>query len=96
MPAVHTPGVSVSDTSSKGTTVFVLGLLSLVLCPLLGPIAWQQGNDYENMCMLDGIEPDGLAKAGRILGMVGTGLLVLQGLAFLLMCCAGMADGGRY
>lgn len=61
-----------ADSKSKATTVFVLGLLSLVACQLLGPVALIMGNKYLADCELEGIEPDGLGKAGRILGIVGT------------------------
>ena len=80
------------SSSNDASTVFILGLLSLLVCPILGPFAWQQGNNYQNMCLLDGEEPDGLATAGRILGMVGTAQLALVGGVFLLACCAGILD----
>ena len=61
-----------ADSKNKATTVFVLGLLSLVACQLLGPVALIMGNKYLADCELNGVEPDGLGKAGRILGIVGT------------------------
>ncbi len=82
---------------SEATKVFVLGLLGLLVCQILSPIAWSMGNDYVNTCSMTGQTPNGLGVAGRIMGMVGTALL---GLTLVMMCVAfGMvfATGpGRY
>jgi len=73
----------------NGTTVLVLGILSLVVCGLLGPIAWGMGNsalkemnaqpsyDWRNR---------GNITAGRICGIISTMLLVvsLLGIAVLI------------
>jgi len=48
------------------TTIFVLGLLGLLVCALLGIFAWIQGNDYLKRCQAMGVEPDGLAVAGLL------------------------------
>ena len=69
-----------------GTTVLVLGILGLVICGLLAPIAWYRGNqalatepvgptEYANV---------GLLRAGRILGIIGTALWVLGLIAFVV------------
>jgi len=62
---------------SQGTTIFVLGLLSLLACQILGPVALIMGNGYIARCHEMGVEPDGLGKAGRILGIIGTVYLAL-------------------
>lgn len=59
------------------TTVFIIGLLSLVLCQIMGPIAWYMGADYAKRCKRARVRPDGLATAGMVLGIVATVLLVL-------------------
>ena len=64
--------------NSNATVILVLGLLSVVTCPILGPVSWMMGNNYMNQCILEDVEPEGLATAGRILGMIGTGLMALQ------------------
>lgn len=61
-----------------GSTIFVLGLLGLLLCQILGIIAWVQGNTYMAKCRNMGVEPDGLAVAGRILGIISTILLIIS------------------
>ena len=73
-----------SDTNNQATTVFVLGLLGLILCQLLAPVAMVMGNNYVRECALEGVEPQGLGVAGRIMGMIGTGLFALYFLGFIL------------
>lgn len=79
-------------TRSDATTVFILGILGIVLCQILAPFAWAKGNTYRDVCMIHGIQPDGLGTAGRVLGLVGTVLLALNLLLgvgwFLLMFLA--------
>ncbi|MGH8926066.1 MAG: DUF4190 domain-containing protein [Acidimicrobiia bacterium] len=75
----------VPQESSQAVTVLVLGILSLVVCGILGPIAWKLGND-ELAAVAAGRRPGenlGMAQAGRICGIVGTCLLGL-GLLFFL------------
>ncbi len=69
---------------SQATTVLVLGILSLVLCQILGPIAWVMGN--KELAGIDaGSRPPqnrGTAQAGRILGIISTVLMII-GIALL-------------
>ena len=71
---------------SQATTVLVLGILSLVLCQILGPIAWVMGNN--ELAGIDaGRRPPqnrGTAQAGRILGIISTVLMII-GVAFLFI-----------
>jgi hypothetical protein len=75
-----------------GTTVLVLGILSLVICGLLGPIAWVKGNNAKRD--MDA-EPEvqwsnrGSITAGRICGMIATILLIVAVVAFVLLVAAG-------
>ena len=77
-----------ADDSSRGTTIFVLGLLSIFMCQILGPVAWMMGNGYRAECIESGREMNQLGSVGRILGMVGTGLfafnLVVVGMLFVV------------
>lgn len=61
----------------QGTTVLVLGILSLVICGLLGPVAWVMGSNA-----LQEIDRNPLAYtnrgsvvAGKICGIIATVLL---------------------
>jgi len=60
-----------------GVAVFVLGLLGLLVCQILGIIAWVLGNSYIAKCRQMGTEPEPLAVAGRILGIISTILMIL-------------------
>lgn len=72
------------------TTALVLGLLGLLLCQVLSPFAWMQGNKALQRIAESngGLEGEGMAKAGQILGIIGTillGLGVLGGLIALII-----------
>ena len=74
--------------ASNAVTSLVLGILGIVLCPLLGPIAWVLGRNGEQEIDASGgaVGGRGMATAGKVLGMVGTFfvvLLVLAGLALV-------------
>ena len=64
----------------RGVLILVFGILSFVVCPFFGVAAWMMGNaDLEEMAW-GRMDPTGkdLTNAGRICGMIATGLLVLQ------------------
>jgi hypothetical protein len=71
---------------SQATTILVLGILSLVVCQILGPIAWVMGNN--ELAGIDaGRRPPqnrGTAQAGRILGIISTVLMII-GIVFLFI-----------
>lgn len=75
-------------TKNDATMVLLLGVLAFVVCQLLAPYAWIKGNTYMQVCTIHGVPPDSMAVIGRILGIVGTVMLVLSllggGLAVLL------------
>ncbi|RDI66100.1 DUF4190 domain-containing protein [Nocardia pseudobrasiliensis] len=73
------------------TTVLLLGALSVFCCGALGPVAWAMGKRA-----LDQIEYSGGAYGGRaqvmvgyILGIIGTILMVLVAILFLLVLIGG-------
>ncbi len=73
---------------SRATTILVLGILSLVVCGLLGPFAWYQGNQELQRIAAGAVDPStqGTVNAGRICGIVGTvltGIGVVFGLVAL-------------
>lgn len=68
-----------SGSSNRATTALVLGIVSVVCCQLLGPVAWYLGNE-ELKAVKTGLSPasaEGMAKAGMILGIIGSILLIL-------------------
>jgi hypothetical protein len=88
-------GVGRPGEHPQGTTILVLGILSLVVCGVLGPFAWSMGNtalremdanpqiSYTNR---------GSVTAGRICGIIGTVLLAL-GLVFVAIAILAAAAG---
>ncbi len=84
------------DQKPEGAVaVFVLGLLGLLVCQILGIIAWVLGNSYIAQCREMGTEPEPLAVAGRILGIISTILMILgvivgvvMGLIFIVAAVA--------
>lgn len=77
--------------ASRGTTILVLGVLSIMLCQILGPIAWSMGN-HDLTLMRAGrmdLEGESATSAGQTCGMIAT---ILGGLGLLLTCLAGLGD----
>ncbi|HUS33455.1 MAG TPA: hypothetical protein VMZ53_33365 [Kofleriaceae bacterium] len=72
---------------SRGSTILVLGILSLVVCSILGPIAWSMGNEEQRRIAAGQAPPDGNVSAGRICGMISSILLILGG-CFILFALA--------
>jgi hypothetical protein len=75
-----------------GTTVLVLGILSLVICGLLGPIAWAKGNSAKReMDAQPGVQWSnrGSITAGRICGMIASILLIISVVVVVLVVAAG-------
>ena len=70
----------------QGTTVLIMGILSLVVCGFLGPFAWMQGN--KALAEIDAnpgrYSNRSNVNAGRICGMIATALLI-AGAVFLLL-----------
>ena len=79
--------------SGRATTALVLGILGFMCCQLCGPIAWYLGNQELKSIRAgtSAASGEGVAKAGKILGIIGTSLLAaiilwiifMGGLAFL-------------
>lgn len=69
------------------TTILVMGILGLLLCQVFAIVAWIKGNAYLAQCRAMGVEPESPAVWGRVLGIVGTILLIvaLVGLALLIV-----------
>jgi Domain of unknown function (DUF4190) len=75
---IANPGQQQS-ASTQAITSLVLGILGVVCCGFLAPVAWFIGNQ-ELKAIREGRSPvagEGLAKAGSILGIIGSVLLIL-------------------
>jgi hypothetical protein len=73
------PGPGQFQKPSNGVLILVLGILSVVVCGFLGPVAWVMGNQSLNEIRSGIMDPreEGLVQAGRIIGMIITILLIL-------------------
>ena len=71
----------------RGAIVLVLGILSIVFCQVLGPIAWIMGSNDLSMMAAGRMDPSGkgLTQAGMICGIIGTILLVLSLITMVVM-----------
>jgi hypothetical protein len=91
-PAPPTYGYGYAPEHPQGTTVLILGICSLVVCQLLGPVAWWMGNSA-----LREIDANPYAfsnrstvQAGRVCGVVATaltavGAVIVVGAALILV-----------
>jgi hypothetical protein len=83
----------------RGTLILVLGILALVACGLLGPIAWIMGNNDLKEMRSGQMDPtgEGMTNGGRICGMIATILFVvglcISGIAIMAMVGAGVSAG---
>ena len=78
-PAIPPPTYAVAPQHPQTTTVLVLGILSLVVCQVIGPFAWSMGNRVIREIDASGGRLGGreTVNIGRILGIVATALLAL-------------------
>ena len=75
----------------KSTTALVLGIVGVVCCSFTAPFAWMMGKKAVNEIDASGgrLGGRGQAQAGYILGIIGTVLLVLGILFFILAAVTG-------
>ena len=80
----------------KSTTILVLGILSLVLCGVLGPFAWSMGTKAEReMAAAPGRWSGGTEiTIGKILGIVSTALLALSLVVLVVFVFGGILAAG--
>jgi hypothetical protein len=82
----------------NGTTILVLAIVGLVCFQILGPVAWIMGNNA--LKTLDQYpyadqSQRGTVVAGRVIGMIATGFLVLSAVYFIVMMIIAIGSGGR-
>ena len=71
----------------QGTTILVLGILSLVVCQVLGPVAWVMGsNAIKEIDAAGGSAPNrSQVQAGRICGIIASVLVILALVSVVLI-----------
>ena len=81
-------------SNSNATLSLVLGILSIVCLPILGPVAWILGN---NALAAGTVAPSqlGQVNAGRICGMIGSALIVL-GIIYWIVIFATVGVAGLH
>lgn len=77
----------------EGTTILVLGILSLVICGILGPIAWSKGNAaLRDIDANPGMYTNrGSVSAGRICGIIASVLLIVSAVFVVFVFLAAAA-----
>ena len=76
--ATPTGGGTGGANAGNSTLILVLGILGILCCNLLGPVVWYMGKK-EMQGIAEGriaAANEGTVKAGMILGIIGTCLLV--------------------
>jgi hypothetical protein len=94
-PGFATPGYQNYMLPSRSSTILTLGILSLVVCSVMGPIAWSMGNEELRRIDAGQASPMGRGSvtAGRICGIIATSLLVIGG--FFMLVVFALASGSR-
>ena len=80
--------------NSQATTILVLGILSIVVCGLLGPVAWVMGKNELEAIDAGRRAPEGRQNAniGKILGMIASALMVIGIIAVIVVLGFGVAS----
>jgi hypothetical protein len=81
----------------RGVIILVFGILGFVVCPFFGIAAWVMGNTDLEEIDAGWMDPTGrdLTKAGRICGIVATGLLIFQVVIMIIVFSAMGIFGNR-
>ena len=76
----------------RATMSMILGILGIVICSVLAPFAWRIGKKTMDEIDASGgqLGGRGMAQAGYIMGIIGTVLLALGVLFFLIAIPLGI------
>ena len=79
--------------ASQSTVILVLGIMGLLVCQVLAPIAWYMGSQEVTAIDIGRRDPAGrgTANAGRILGIIGTVFLIIGVIAFVFFLIVAFA-----
>ena len=75
----------------RGTLILIFGILSLVICAPLGIAAWVMGSGDMKEMDAGTMDPTGrgTTQAGKICGMIGTILMIIGVVIFILLALLG-------
>lgn len=76
----------------RGTMLVIFGVLGLICCLIFAILAWVMGNTDLKEMAEGRMDPsgEGMAKAGKIMGMIGVGLNVLGLLLWIALFALGL------
>ncbi|GAA0331101.1 DUF4190 domain-containing protein [Actinoallomurus spadix] len=91
------PAPPPAQDDSGATTSMVLGILGLVLCGLLAPIALFMGLSAKRRIRESGgyLGGDGQATAGVVLGAIGTAIIAIAVVIIVVVLIAAAASSGN-
>jgi uncharacterized membrane protein YjgN (DUF898 family) len=91
----YATGGSYTTGQPSGILILVLGILGITICGICAPIAWIMSNNAIKEIDAGRGDPAqrGSANIGRIIGIIGTVLVVL-GLLFVVVISLVMGSGG--
>ncbi len=95
MPGQYPPGFPMAPKHPQATTAMVLGILGLVLCGVIGPFAWVMGSKAVKEIDANPHTYSGRseANAGKIMGIIGTALLIFGVVILGGLLAIGLAVG---
>lgn len=87
--------VATVPNDSQAMLALILGILGVVCCWILGPVAFFIGNASLNRINASNgtLGGSGLAQAGRILGIIGTIILALAILGVVINIITSVSRG---
>jgi hypothetical protein len=71
-----------------GLPFLIIALVGYFVCGLLCPVAWAMAANHEKECRAKGVEVSGTAKAGKVIGILGTIFLGINVIFFVLWVVA--------
>jgi len=88
-------GQGPKENAPNAVLSLVLGIVGIILCSIVGPIAWVLGKRAEEAIAANPDRYSGkdMATAGKILGIIGTVLLAVGILAVIVIVIAAVAGG---
>jgi hypothetical protein len=90
-------GAGQPPNEPNAVTAMVLGILGLAICSLVAPFAWAIGKkSVDNIAANPGqYAGEGMAKAGHIMGIIGTILLIVSAVLLIFWFALAGAMVGK-
>ncbi|GAB4252974.1 MAG: hypothetical protein Kow00109_28650 [Acidobacteriota bacterium] len=87
-PVPPSPSGGEAPRSTRSSLLLALGILSLICCQVLGPVTWYLASQELQQIQAGAVsrQDEGLVRASKILGIIGT---ILLGLSLIWIFLAG-------